>query len=248
MNDVAVIVGGAHGIGHATAQTLAAEGWSICLADIDQDRAQVALATLPGEGHESVVVDVTDSVSVRALFDDLAQRSVPVSAVVITAGVARPHPTSDLSDEAWHALLDINLHGSFYCARAAYPLLVRRERSAIVFISSVAAHIGLGRRLSYSASKGALEAMARALAIEWVDQGIRVNAVAPGYTRTPLVAKAFGDGLADESAITKEIPFGRLANPEEIADGIAFLVGPRATYITGQTLIIDGGLSIRTSW
>ena len=248
MNDVAVIVGGAHGIGHATAQALATEGWSICLADIDQGRAREVLGTLSGEGHEAANVDVTDSANVQGLFDGLDSRSVPVRAVIITAGVARPHPTRHLSDEAWHGLLDINLHGSFYCARAAYPLLARAEHSAIVFISSVAAHIGLGRRLSYTASKGALEAMARALAIEWVDEGIRVNAVAPGYTRTPLVAKAFGDGLADESIITDQIPFRRLGTPEEIADGIAFLVGRRSTYITGQTLIIDGGLSIRTSW
>jgi len=152
--------------------------------------------------------------------------------------------TSRMKLETWDLVVSTHLTGSFLCCRAAVPTMELRG-GAIVNVSSVAALQGLPGRAPYSAAKAGLLGLTRSLAVELAPSGIRVNAVAPGHTRTSMAERAFADGVLSEADIVQRVPMGRLAHPSEIADVIAFLAGPRSSYVTGQCLVVDGGWAVQ---
>jgi NAD(P)-dependent dehydrogenase (short-subunit alcohol dehydrogenase family) len=243
---IAVVTGGGAGIGRAVCERLVVEGVHPIVADRDAPAAEAVAAALDG-ASEWACVDVTNSASIDALMRDVDARFGRLHALVNCAGVARPGPSHELSDEDFADLLDLHLHGALRCSRAAYPLLARGEGS-VVNVSSIAAHVGMPGRLSYSAAKGGVEAMTRTLAVEWAGAGVRVNAIAPGYTRTGLVENQIATGGLDVERIAARVPMGRLAAPGEIAAVIAFLVSSGASYLTGQTITVDGGMTIDGNW
>jgi NAD(P)-dependent dehydrogenase (short-subunit alcohol dehydrogenase family) len=132
----------------------------------------------------------------------------------------------------------------FRCARAAFPFLREHGGGAIVNIGSIGGGVGISGRVAYTASKAGIEGLTRTLALEWARWGIRVNTVAPGWTRTAMVEAGIASGKLDEHALEARIPLGRLANPSEIADVVGYLVSAQASYITGQTLVVDGGITV----
>jgi NAD(P)-dependent dehydrogenase (short-subunit alcohol dehydrogenase family) len=156
----------------------------------------------------------------------------------------RVDSTARMSLETWQLVVGTHLTGSFLCCRAAIPML-RRGRAAIVSVSSVAALQGLPGRAPYSAAKAGLLGLTRSLAVELAPSGVRVNAVAPGHTRTAMAERAIADGVLTESDIVQRVPMGRLAQPSEIADVVAFLAGPRSSYVTGQCIVVDGGWAVQ---
>jgi NAD(P)-dependent dehydrogenase (short-subunit alcohol dehydrogenase family) len=240
-----LVVGAAKGIGEGACRVFAEKGWRIAAADIDRE-------TLDALGQELSIEcclhgDVRDMASVTAMVEQAEQALGGLDAVAIIAGVISPGEMRDMTDEAWTRLLDINLDGSVRVMRASVDALERSGGGAIVLISSIAAHIGMPRRSSYSASKAALEALARCLAVEWAPR-VRVNCVAPGYTATPMVKGAIFDGVVDEQILVSHIPAGRLAEPEEMGRCIAFLASEESSFVTGQTLIADGGMTIKADW
>ncbi len=151
----------------------------------------------------------------------------------------------EISYETWAAVIDTNITGAFLCDSQAAPVMRRQGNGSIVHIASVAAFNGLPGRAAYSVAKAGLLALTRVLAVELASAGVRVNAVAPGFTRTGLVNQALGDGSLQEKWMVERVPLGRLAEPDEIARVVRFLAGPDASFVTGQVIIADGGWTIQ---
>jgi NAD(P)-dependent dehydrogenase (short-subunit alcohol dehydrogenase family) len=234
----------------AIAEAFVGAGCSVVVGDIDHGEAGLVAERLDASGEQALAVrlDVTETASVDAAVAEALERFGRLDALVNVAGTINPQPSQEVTDDAWSNLLAVHLDGTFRCCRAAYPALVESDTAAIVSISSVAAKVGIPKRLSYSAAKAGIEGLTRVLAVEWADAGIRVNAVAPGYTMTKRMEGTIASGLLDESQVTRLIPMRRFAAPEEIANAVYFLASPSASYITGQTLYADGGAIVNSHW
>jgi NAD(P)-dependent dehydrogenase (short-subunit alcohol dehydrogenase family) len=243
---VAIVTGAADGIGWATAQRLAADGLRVALLDLRAEAAQARAAEL-GPDHLGLGCDVTLEDSVEAAVAVVA-RLGSIKTLVNNAGIGdQTGPTTEQSVQAFDRVLAVHLRGTFLMSRAVarHMLLAApvpgRGRGAIVNLGSIASSIGLPARNAYSAGKAGVLGMTRAMASEWARSGIRVNAVAPGYVRTALVADLKSKGAIDAVAISHRTPLGRMAEPAEIAEVIAFLASDRASYVTGALIPVDGG-------
>ena len=234
---VAVITGGAQGIGRAAAQALHDAGARVWLLDRDLPAAQAAAATMAGA--QALAVDVAEPASIDAAFSAIAGQTGQVDILVANAGASIRRPALELTLAEWNQVLAVNLTGSFLCARAAAALMPA-QGGAIVATSSVMGLSGGGPypNPAYHATKGALVNLTRSLAVEWAARGIRVNAVAPTWTRTGFIGALGPETLARIEAL---MPLRRLAEPEEVASAILYLASPAAAMVTGHVLAVDGG-------
>ncbi len=238
---VAVVTGGGSGIGFASATALAKAGARVALLDRSAVAADV-LATL-GIGAFAVTADVADEAALEAAFDEVVRIAGGIDILVNSAGLAIRRPAVELKLADWDTVVAVNMTGTFLACRiAARHMIGRGHGGAIVNVSSIMGFSGGGLypNISYQTTKGAIVNMTRALAVEWAGEGIRVNAVAPTYVRTPFIAPLTADPalVAKIEAMT---PLRRLAEPEEVASAILFLASPGASMITGHTLPVDGG-------
>jgi NAD(P)-dependent dehydrogenase (short-subunit alcohol dehydrogenase family) len=242
---VAVVTGGASGIGLADAERFARADYTVVIADLDGNAASQAASRIGG-GAVGIQLDVRDVAGVEQLFRRVDEDMGRLDVLVNNAGISYPEPTVEVSEESWHRMIDIHLGGTFRCSKAAYPLLARHG-GAIVNVSSIAAILGYGSRASYSAAKGGIAAMTRDLAIEWAPDGIRVNAVAPGVIETPILSDNIRRGVLDPTKFDARIPLGRMGRPEEVAETVFFLAHT-ASYVTGQVIVVDGGFTVSFAW
>ncbi|MGR4880343.1 SDR family NAD(P)-dependent oxidoreductase [Streptomyces sp. LARHCF249] len=233
----ALVTGGASGIGLATARALAARGAAVAVLDLDPEGVQEPLLGLKA--------DVGDDASVRAAVEEAAARLGGIDILVNNAGIGATGTVEDNPDEQWHRVLDVNVLGMVRTTRAALPHLRRSAHASVVNTCSIASTAGLPQRALYSASKGAVLSLTRAMAADHVREGIRVNCVNPGTADTPWVARlleAADDPEAERAALGARQPMGRLVTADEVAAAIVYLAGPAAASVTGTALAVDGGM------
>lgn len=241
---VAIVTGASRGIGRGIALELARAGCAIAFNYRKrEDAAQSLVHDLEAMGGKvcAVRADVTDLAEVRAFFAKVLDSFETFHILVNNAGISRDRALMNMAPEEWHEVLDTNLTGAFYCARAAITTMMKQREGRLINIASVAAFKGLPGTSNYAASKAGLIGMTKALAREVGRYGVTVNAVAPGFIDTDMVA-----GLSDRAReeLVRQIPLGRFGQVADVAHAVRFLASEEGRYFTGQVLTMDGGLSV----
>jgi 3-oxoacyl-[acyl-carrier protein] reductase len=247
LGKIAIVTGagrGGRGIGRGIALALAAEGADVVVTArtniADAESVAEAVRAL-GRRARAISCDVVDASSVETLFDQTKQEFGKVDILVNNAGLTKDGLLLRMSEEAWDMVLDANLKGAFLCTRAAAKLMIKQRSGRIINITSIMGQIGNPGQANYSASKAGLIGFTRTVARELGGRGVTVNAVAPGFIDTQMTDQIEGD--LRESTLGK-IPLGRLGTPEDVGGAVAFLASEAASYITGQILTVDGGMTV----
>lgn len=249
-NRVALVTGGAQGIGRGIVTTLGAAGFRVAIADLNLEAAEKTAQEIKNEGGDAIAVriDVTDTAAVAAAVAEVEAHFGPIEVVVNNAGWDDFMPFIDTTEDFWEKILDLNFKGALRVIQAVVPGMIERGNGRIVNIGSDAGRVGSSLEAVYSGAKGGIIAFSKTLAREVATKGITVNVVCPGPTDTPALRK-FADGAGDNadkviSGMTRAVPMKRLGTPEDIGPAVAFFASDAAGFITGQTLSVSGGLTM----
>jgi len=242
---VAVITGAGGGMGRDAAIRFTLEGARVCVADVDEAAAEETAAQCEGEAFARHV-DVTDENAVRAMYAATNERFGGIDVLYNNAGISPADDASilDTSVEAWQRVQDVNAKGVFLCCKHGIPYLLEGGGGSVINVASFAAIIGAATsQISYTASKGAVLAMSRELAVQFARQNVRVNALCPGTVDTPLLRRIWGEDPAAAQRRLVHIPVGRMAQPHEIVNAALFLASDESSYVNGATFVVDGGVT-----
>jgi len=242
----ALVTGAGQGLGAAIAIGLARDGFDVAVTSRNAERLASTLSAIKAMGRLAVPVtlELRSAASAEQAVASAIEALGGLDVLVNNAGITARTPAVDIKLEEWEDVYRVNTTGSLLMSQQiARHLIAKKRAGCIINIASTHGLIGFPGRLSYGTSKGALVQMTRMLAIEWAPHGIRVNAIAPGTVETPSRAEFFAANPATREAMTKRVPVGRFATPDEIAGMACFLASPDATYVTGQILVVDGGLT-----
>ena len=236
---VAVVTGGTRGIGRGICDELAAAGARVAVVATGEERAAEVAASLPGEGHAGFGCDISDVHACVDLISRVEEAIGPVAILVNNAGITRDNILVRMKDDEWESVLQTNLSGAFYLMRAVSRGMMKRRAGRIVNVSSIVGLTGNRGQSNYAAAKAGLIALTKSVAQELAGRGIQANVVAPGFIETDMTA-VLPEDVRDE--MLDRIPLGRLGSPEDIARAVRFLAGPGGAYITGQVIVVDGGM------
>ena len=250
---IAVVTGGAQGLGLGITRQLASDGASVVIADRQEDKAHEEAAKLQEEDLtvRAVALDITDSTAVTSFFAELVAEEERVDILINNAGTGQQvAPIVELEDAEWHRVMDVTLTGAFYCCRAVGRIMEEQEAGCIVNISSINGQNPAALVAAYNIAKAGIISLTRTLALELAAYGVRVNAVCPGpvyteFNQRNMAQRRVTLGISEEEMIERiraAIPLGRWGEPEDIAQGVAFLCSPAASWITGEVLRVSGGM------
>ena len=240
---VAIVTGGARGIGFAIAKGLASSGALVVIADINSEGAEKAAATIRAEGMQakSIEVDVTKRNSVQDMVTQTMEGSGQIDILVNCAGIILRKPIEEVTDEEWDSILDVNLRGVFLCSQIAGREMIKRKQGKIINISSNIAQVLQPGRGIYAVSKAGVSHLTKVMALEWAPYHVNVNAIAPAPTMTDLNKKFFDEHPEDYQERLRSIPMGRLGDPQDYVGMAIFLASGASDFVTGQTIFVDGG-------
>lgn len=246
----ALVTGGGQGIGEAIAIGLARAGASVVILDVNRQTAERTAGAIQAGGGTALALeaDVREPAAIEGVLAQARAGFGPVGVLINNAGIAIRKPILDLSDDEARAVVDTNLFGTIHCARAVARDMIEQGAGRIVNIASISAVHGMVNRVVYCATKGGVAGFTRALAMEWAQYGIRVNAIGPGIIATPLLANYLAANPDKRARAEADVPLGRLGAPSDIVGAALFLASEAASYITGQVLYVDGGLIAGDTW
>lgn len=239
---VALITGGASGIGRATAELFVREGARVAVADYSKDGGQDTVKAIKEAGGDAMFtpVDVSDSAQVTRMVDAVLQAYGRIDILFNGAGILHYGTVLETDEQAWNRVLSINLTGTYLCCRTVLPHMIRQGGGSIINVAStVGAHDACANAVAYVTSKGGVTLFTRAMAIDHAKQGVRVNALVPGATDTPMIRNAIAPEALE--ALAASHPIGRLGRPEELAKAVLFLASDDASFVTGTAMYVDGG-------
>ena len=247
---VAIVTGSSSGIGRAVALELGRRGAAVVVTSRELSRAAATAATIDAQGGRAsaVAAELTEPGAANALINHAQVRFGGLDVLVNSAGAGQVAASETLAPADFKRIIALDLTAPFECAQAAGRVMLAAGRGVIVNISSLTGHVGLAGRAAYTAAKHGLEGLTKALAAEWSPRGVRVLSVAPAYVATELLAGTMAAGGFTEADVAARTPLGRLAEPEEVARVVAFLVSDDASYITGSSIMVDGGWLADGGW
>jgi gluconate 5-dehydrogenase len=240
---VVVVTGGGGGLGGAMARGVASAGAQVAVVDRDVGRAAAVADAIGAAGAKSLAVgvDVTDPAAVARMVDEVGGALGPIEGLVNAAGITHRAAATEFPLAEWERIISVNLTGTFLCCQAVGRGMLARRRGKIVNIASIAARIGLPGTVAYSASKGGVVMVTRALAVEWAPHNVQVNAIAPSWFATSMVQLIDREPEYKER-VMRRVPAGRMGQPEELVGAVVFLLSDAAAMVTGHVLAVDGGV------
>jgi NAD(P)-dependent dehydrogenase (short-subunit alcohol dehydrogenase family) len=249
LGKVAVVTGGARGLGLEMMDALAEAGASIVAVDLLGEQARAAAATVGARRSVRAAawpLDVTDEAQVRAVFSAIEQEFGRVDVLVASAGIVIGEAAEESTAASWRKVIEVNLNGVFYCAQAAGRSMIARNAGSIILIASMSGLIvnTPQKQASYNTSKGGVIMMAKSLASEWAPHGVRVNALAPGYMRTAITDQVLAGQPGLRETWERLTPLGRMGEPRELRGPIVYLASDASSFMTGHTLVVDGGYTL----
>jgi len=245
-NKVAIVTGGARGIGKAIVKSFVKEGIKVVIADINENKLRKTISELNKDDKKvfPIRTDITKTEDINTMVNYTVNKFGKLDILVNNAGIQIRCPSINFSEQDWDKLMDLNLKATFFCSQAAAKVMVKKGGGSIVNISSGTSINTTPGRAPYCISKAGVNGLTAVLGAEWAKHGIRVNAVAPGWILTDMVKDGIRLGVVSEKEILSITPIGRLASAQEIADAVLYLASEKASYTTGQTLFVDGGWSV----
>ena len=241
---VALVTGASSGIGRAAALAFSREGAKVVTADVDVEGGMETVRTIQDAGGEAVFVrsDVSKAAEVEALISKAVETYGRLDCAYNNAGIeGTMGPTADCTEENWDRVIGTNLKGMWLCMKYEIPEMLTRGSGAIVNVSSIAGLVGIQGRPAYAASKHGVAGLTKAAALEYAQAGIRINAVCPGIIRTPMLERPLAQRPELEATLIAQVPVGRIGTPEEIAEAVVWLCSDAASFVTGHTMMVDGG-------